>query len=74
MYDPQLTNPIDAAVMNSFAQIITDFSDRESLFLSTSFYEAIGKFCLCHDGKCKYKVNVPLESAVKTAGHEGVSV
>jgi hypothetical protein len=73
MYDPLLVNPLDPLVVNTFIEIMTQFNGRDSLFLPTTFHDKLGSFCLCSDGKCKYKENVPLETALKAAGHEGVS-
>jgi len=73
MYDAQLTNPIAPEIMDSFSEVINDFTDRDILILDSSFYGLLGSACHCHKGLCKDKAIANLERALKLAGHEGVS-
>jgi hypothetical protein len=73
MYNPKLGQPISNKVMNAFIRVVAEWGESGHLFLGTELYDTLGRFCLCSDGKCKYKGNTPLETALKAAGHEGVS-
>lgn len=73
MYDCNQSSPIDSAIMDRCIKAFNQSAQPGRLLLDTRFFKTLSTFCLCSEGKCKYKGTFPLDSAMSACGHHDVS-